>query len=204
MRITKITVKVSVAIIAASLLSACTPKLYYKASGNVDTLKTHIRSDMAKGFKQAQSNSSVIVKNSMYVSNKRIDLQKQPAWLQRPISLHGVQLPFSFYSRSIVRNTGVLTTYQQGLTQNKIVNYIHQAFKYSLQWKVDDQLQSKKINELNLDLKKILQNTNLTKLLNFNYPIKTLFDFYKDDITLETQEILNSVFIEPFPQLFEN
>ena len=89
-------------------------------------------------------------------------------------------------------------------TQNKIVNYIHQAFKYSLQWKVDDQLQSKKINELNLDLKKILQNTNLTKLLNFNYPIKTLFDFYKDDITLETQEILNSVFIEPFPELFED
>ena len=43
-------------------------------------------------------------------------------------------------------------------TQNKIVNYIHQAFKYSLQWKVDDQLQSKKINELNLDLKKILKD----------------------------------------------
>ena len=80
-------------------------------------------------------------------------------------------------------------------TQNKIINYINKAFKYSLQWKVDDQLQSKKINELNLDLKKILQNKNLTKLLNFNYPLKTLFNFYKDDITIETQEILNSIFI---------
>ena len=64
-------------------------------------------------------------------------------------------------------------------TQNKIINYINQAFKYSLQWKVDDQLQSKKINELNLDLKKILQNTNLTKLLNFNYPIKLFLIFIK-------------------------
>ena len=89
-------------------------------------------------------------------------------------------------------------------TQNKIINYINKAFIYSLQWKVDDQLQSKKINDLNLDLKKILQNKNLTKLLNFNYPIKTLFNFYKDDITIETQEILNSIFIEPFPELFED
>ena len=89
-------------------------------------------------------------------------------------------------------------------TQNKIIDYIHQAFKYSSQWKVDDKLQSKKIEELNLDLKKILQNENLTKLLNFSYPIKKFFDFFKDDITLETQEILNSIFIEPFPELLED
>ena len=89
-------------------------------------------------------------------------------------------------------------------TQNKIIDYIHQAFKYSSQWKVDDKLQSKKIEELNLDLKKILQNENLTKLLNFSYPIKKFFDFFKDNITLETQEILNSIFIEPFPELLED
>ena len=89
-------------------------------------------------------------------------------------------------------------------TQNKIINYIHQAFKYSLQWKVDDKLQSKKIENLNSDLKKILQNEELTKLLNFHYPIKRFFNFFKDDITLETQEILNSIFIEPFPELLED
>ena len=89
-------------------------------------------------------------------------------------------------------------------TQNKIIDYIHQAFKYSSQWRVDDKLQSKKIEELNLDIKKILQNENLTKLLNFSYPIKKFFDFFKDDITLETQEILNSIFIEPFPELLED
>ncbi len=89
-------------------------------------------------------------------------------------------------------------------TQNKIINYIHQALKYSLQWKVDDKLQSKKIEELNLDLKKILQSKELTKLLNFHYPIKRFFDFFKDDITLETEEMLNSIFIEPFPELLED
>jgi hypothetical protein len=89
-------------------------------------------------------------------------------------------------------------------TQNKIINYIHQAFKYSLQWKVDDKLQSKKIRELNLDLKKITQNQKFTKLLNSRYPIKTFFDFFKDNITLETQEILNSIFIEPFPELLKD
>ena len=40
--------------------------------------------------------------------------------------------------------------------------------------------------------------------MNFNYPLKPLFDFYKDDITLETQEMLNSIFIEPFPELLED
>ncbi len=89
-------------------------------------------------------------------------------------------------------------------TQNKIIHYINQAFKYSLQWKVDDKLQSKRIKELNLDLKKILQNEKLTKLLNFHYPIKRFFDFFKNDITLETQEILNSIFIEPFPKLIKD
>ncbi len=89
-------------------------------------------------------------------------------------------------------------------TQNKIINYIHQAFKYSLQWKVDDSLQSKKIEKLILDLKKILQNEELTKHFNFHYPIKRFFNFFKEDITLETQEILNSIFIEPFPELLED
>ena len=89
-------------------------------------------------------------------------------------------------------------------TQNKIISYIHQAFKYILQWKVDDKLQSKKIEELKLDLKKIIQNQKLTKLLNSRYPIKTFFYFFKDNITLETQEILNSIFIEPFPELLKD
>lgn len=123
MRIKKITLKTSVVILSAAALAACsTPKMYYKASGNVDTTQATIKKDVQQQLDQAKTNSSVIVKDSMYVSDQRIDLRRQPAWLQRSITLHGDELPFSFYSRSIVRNSSVLTTYQQGLDPSLMVN----------------------------------------------------------------------------------
>ena len=88
--------------------------------------------------------------------------------------------------------------------QNEIINLLNRALSYCTQWKVDDKNQSVRIKNLRLDLKKIINNPNTKKLLNHNYPLKNIFAFFVDQISLETQEILHSIFMEPFSNLVEN
>ncbi|MFL2819407.1 MAG: hypothetical protein ACJ0BR_07115 [Candidatus Puniceispirillales bacterium] len=89
-------------------------------------------------------------------------------------------------------------------TQKQIITYIEQAYRYTSQWNVDDVIQTKRIKTLNLDLKNILNCKQLNNLLNKNYPIKSLSDYFINKISLETEEILYSIFIEPFPQLIDD
>ncbi|MDC0227648.1 hypothetical protein OAK51_04025 [Alphaproteobacteria bacterium] len=88
--------------------------------------------------------------------------------------------------------------------QNKIIDLIQQACKYTSQWEVNDIIQSKRITKLNLELENIYKNNNLPSLLSKNYPIKNMFEFFVNKISLETEEILQSIFIEPFPELIED
>ena len=88
--------------------------------------------------------------------------------------------------------------------QNKIIDLIQQACKYTSQWEVNDIIQSKRITKLNLELENIYKNKNLPSLLSKNYPIKNMFEFFVNKISLETEEILHSIFIEPFPELIED
>ena len=89
-------------------------------------------------------------------------------------------------------------------TQKQIITYIEQAYRYTSQWNVDDVIQTKRIKTLNLDLKNILNCKQLNNLLNKNYPLKSLCDYFINKISLETEEILYSIFIEPFPQLIDD
>ena len=89
-------------------------------------------------------------------------------------------------------------------TQKQIITYIEQAYRYTSQWNVDDVIQTKRIKTLNLDLKNILNCKQLNNLLNKNYPLKSLCDYFINKISLETEEILYSIFIEPFPQLIND
>ena len=88
--------------------------------------------------------------------------------------------------------------------QNKIIDLIQQACKYTSQWEVNDIIQSKRITKLNLELENIYKNKNLPSLLSKNYPIKNMFEFFVNKISLETEEILQSIFIEPFAELIED
>ena len=89
-------------------------------------------------------------------------------------------------------------------TQKQIITYIEQAYRYTSQWNVDDVIQTKRIKTLNLDLKNILNCKQLNNLLNKNYPLKSLCDYFINKISLETEEILYSIFIEPFPQIIDD
>ena len=89
-------------------------------------------------------------------------------------------------------------------SQNQVIKYIEQAYKYTSQWNVDDSVQAGRIKTLNSDLKKILDSEKLINILNEEYPLKNLHDFFINVISLETEEILYSIFIEPFPELIDN
>ena len=89
-------------------------------------------------------------------------------------------------------------------TQKQIITYIEQAYRYTSQWNVDDVIQTKRIKTLNLDLKNILNCKQLNNLLNKDYPLKSLCDYFINKISLETEEILYSIFIEPFPQIIDD
>ena len=88
--------------------------------------------------------------------------------------------------------------------QTKILNLIERAYLYTTQWNVDDLIQSKRINILRKELKDISNNKSLTDLLNKNYPLQNVYLHFVNKISIETQEILNSIFIEPFPELLND
>ncbi|MDC1086794.1 hypothetical protein OAT44_05185 [Alphaproteobacteria bacterium] len=88
--------------------------------------------------------------------------------------------------------------------QTKILNLIERAYLYTTQWNVDDLIQSKRINVLRKELKDISNNKSLTDLLNKNYPLQNVYLHFVNKISIETQEILNSIFIEPFPELLDD
>ena len=66
--------------------------------------------------------SAVVVKDELYVDPAPINLNTQPSWLDKPISLHGEKLPFSFYANNIVRSANITTSYQQRLDPNIEIN----------------------------------------------------------------------------------
>lgn len=93
-----------------------------------------------------------------------------------------------------------LSTYNQ----TKIFNLIERAYLYTTQWNVDDVIQFKRINVLRKELKDISNNKSLNDLLNNNYPLQNVYLHFINKISIETQEILNSIFIEPFPELLDD
>jgi hypothetical protein len=93
-----------------------------------------------------------------------------------------------------------LSTYNQ----TKIFNLIERAYLYTTQWNVDDVIQFKRINVLRKELKDISNNKSLNDLLNNDYPLQNVYLNFVNKISIETQEILNSIFIEPFPELLDD
>ena len=88
--------------------------------------------------------------------------------------------------------------------QIKIIQLIKQAYKYSTQWKVKDTLQMSKIEEIRKNIKYIIKNKNTSKILKKPYPLQTLIKFYKKEISFETEEMLNSLIIEPFSDIVDD
>ena len=92
----------------------------------------------------------------------------------------------------------------QKCQQIKILNLIKQSYLYTTQWNVDDLIQSQRIQTLRKELKNIYQNKQLTNFLDKDSPFQNIVKYFNNNISIETQEILNSVFMEPFPELIND
>lgn len=123
MKIGRILSQSGVLALSVFLLSACTtPSLYYKTEANVKTVQDRTKDAEKTADEQTAATPVVTVKDGLYVDQTPIDLSTQPAWLKARITLQGDTLPFSFYSHSIVRAANVLTRYQSGLDDAKLLS----------------------------------------------------------------------------------
>ncbi|MCD6039235.1 MAG: bfpB [Gammaproteobacteria bacterium] len=106
------------------VISSCNSPVYNQAEGNVADVKQRIDEARQRSNESGKSSPPLVVNEGPYVDKTPISLAKQPTWLRNHIVLKGDQLPFSFYSRTIVGGAGhnVLTHYQVGLDESQKVS----------------------------------------------------------------------------------
>lgn len=104
--------------VSTFILSGCqSQRVYNQAESNVATVAERIDDARVRSNNYGKPEPSMVVKQGLYVDKTPISLQREPAWLRNHIILRGEDLPFSYYSRTIVNGGGnyVLTRYQVGL-----------------------------------------------------------------------------------------
>lgn len=100
------------------ILSGCqSPQLYTQTTDNVADASQQAKDAMRKSDDDAKKSPTMVVNQGLYVDQTPRVLSRDPSWLSRPIILRGDQLPFAYYSRTILSNTGktVLVRYQSDL-----------------------------------------------------------------------------------------
>jgi type IVB pilus formation R64 PilN family outer membrane protein len=110
------------------VLTGCqTPALYNQTTDNVAVTQQRAHAALAKSDQAGTLPPPLLVNQGLYVDKTPVSLAKDPAWLKRPIILHGETLPFSYFSRTVVGNTGrtIMIHYQVGLdaTLKTSINY---------------------------------------------------------------------------------
>src|SRR5579862_4847385 len=108
----------------AFVLVACHSPVYNQAQGNIADVKLRQEAARKKQDADARPPSSLLVKQGAYVDMSPISVAQQPAWLKNHIVIRGDQLPFSYYSRTIVNGASktILTKYQSGLDPSTVVS----------------------------------------------------------------------------------
>src|SRR3990167_5480597 len=107
-----------------SLLTGCNSNVYNQTEANAADVKLKIDHGMHKSDLSGKALPSLVMKDGIYVDTTPISLDRQPSWLKNRVIIRGDQLPFSYYSRTIVAGAGshVLTRYQAGLDQATTVS----------------------------------------------------------------------------------
>jgi type IVB pilus formation R64 PilN family outer membrane protein len=113
--------------VALTLTGCQSPALYNQTTDNVATTQERTKEAIAKSDAIGKPVPPLLVDQGLYVDKTPINLSHEPEWLRKPLILRGEQLPFSYYSRTIVGNTGksILIHYQEGFddTTTTSMNY---------------------------------------------------------------------------------
>jgi len=102
-------------------LSGCNSPVYNQTEGNVADVSIRSKEALKKSDLSGRPIPALIVDKGLYVDKTPISLIRDPHWLRNKIIIRGDQLPFSYYSRTIVGGTekNVLTHYQTGLDESQ-------------------------------------------------------------------------------------
>ncbi len=102
------------------VLTGCNAPVYRQTESNVADAKTQIDDARQKMDQKLKPQPALVVNQGLYVDQTPISLARDPKWLKNRIILRGDELPFSYYSRTIVGGGGknILTHYQNGLNQS--------------------------------------------------------------------------------------
>ncbi len=98
-------------------LTGCNAPVYNQTENNVADVVLRTNAARQQSNAQGRPIPSMVINQGSYVDKTPINLAKDPAWLKNRIIMRGDNLPFSYYSRTIVggSNRNVLTHYQVGL-----------------------------------------------------------------------------------------
>lgn len=92
------------------------PALFHQTHANIADVSGRVKEADAKSDAIGKPMAPLVVNPGLYVDSTPISLAKQPSWLKNHILLRGEQLPFSYYSRTLVGgHNNILTHYQVDL-----------------------------------------------------------------------------------------
>lgn len=102
------------------ILAGCNSPVYNQTESNVADVKQRVNESIQRSNESGKLPPSLVVNQGLYVDRTPISLAKEPAWLKNNMVIRGEELPFSYYSRTIVGGGGknVLTHYQVGLDES--------------------------------------------------------------------------------------
>ena len=95
---------------------------------------------------------------------------------------------------------------QPSITQDRaaeINHYLDRAIAYAAQWRVDDEVQANRISVLESDLQK-LSSWMSNDWWDRAMPLKYLMDMATEKLSLEAEEMLASIMMEPFGDLVDD
>ncbi len=93
------------------------PPLYTQTQENVAEVAQRSKDAFVKSDNSANTLPPLVINQGLYVDQTPISLSREPSWMRNHIVIRGDNMPFSYYSRTIVSNMGrnILTRYQGGL-----------------------------------------------------------------------------------------
>ena len=105
--------------VAAFVLSACKSPVFNQTEANVAFVKAKTRDAIVKSDASGKVPPSLVIKKGLYVDKTPISLARNPSWMENHIVIKGDQLPFSYYTRTILMGGGnnILSKFQNGLDQ---------------------------------------------------------------------------------------
>jgi type IVB pilus formation R64 PilN family outer membrane protein len=111
--------RIVVAVLITSLLGCKPAPLYYSAKADVAKAQADITASQQRDYLPP---APVVTQPGAYVDTTRVSLHKRPAWTKNHVSLHGVNLPFSFYVSQVIGNEKVLIHFDDTIDRKKLIS----------------------------------------------------------------------------------